>query len=313
MISTEAEEPISRRDKAGTRLFPVVRRAWLFSVVVHTVVLLIVVVLALHPGKVLAPRSQGESSQGESSQGEGSLLRASLVSRLPQQRLERAPAVVSTSQQNVLAPGPVPNKQASAHQPKAEDHPVRPMVTPQTSRSKAATLPKVVTASPVVKTSSGHKHDGATASAPIDESAVANAMAPRQKAEGNLNQKSPAALSTAPMTGKPVAQDAQDSKVMAHSGEPLLVAARYAGTPQQADYPALARRLGQQGRVVVEVWLDAKGEQEKRLVVESSGHALLDRAALAAVARNAFLPYRQNGMAHPSRLRVPIEFKLLAR
>ena len=100
---------------------------------------------------------------------------------------------------------------------------------------------------------------------------------------------------------------------MAHSGEPLLVAARYAGTPQQADYPALARRLGQQGRVVVEVWLDAKGEQEKRLVVESSGHALLDRAALAAVARNAFLPYRQNGMAHPSRLRVPIEFKLLAR
>ncbi len=310
MISTEAEEPISRRDKAGTRGFPGVRRAWLFSVVVHIVVLLIVVVLALHPGKVLAPRSQGESSQGESSQGEGSLLRASLVSRLPQQRLERAPAVVSTSQQNVLAPGPVPNKQASAHQPKAEDHPVRPMVTPQTSRSKAATLPKVVTSSPVVKTSSGHKHDGATAIAPTAEPVVANAMAPRQKAEGNLNQKSPAALPTAPMTGKPVAQD---SKVMAHSGEPLLVAARYAGTPQQADYPALARRLGQQGRVVVEVWLDAKGEQEKRLVVESSGHALLDRAALAAVARNAFLPYRQNGMAHPSRLRVPIEFKLLAR
>lgn len=305
MISTEAEEPISRRDKAGTRVFPGVRRAWLFSVVVHIVVLLIVVVLALHPGKVLAPRSQGDSSQGE-----GSLLRASLVSRLPQQRLERAPALVSTSQQNVLAPGPVPNKQASAHQPKAEDHPVRPMVTPQTSRSKAATLPKVVTSSPVVKTSSGHKHDGATASAPTAVPVVANAMAPRQKAEGNLNQKSPAALSTAPMTGKPVAQD---SKVMAHSGEPLLVAARYAGTPQQADYPALARRLGQQGRVVVEVWLDAKGEQEKRLVVESSGHALLDRAALAAVARNAFLPYRQNGMAHPSRLRVPIEFKLLAR
>ena len=76
MISTEAEEPISRRDKAGTRGFPGVRRAWLFSVVVHIVVLLIVVVLALHPGKVLAPRSQGDSSQGE-----GSLLRASLVSR----------------------------------------------------------------------------------------------------------------------------------------------------------------------------------------------------------------------------------------
>ena len=309
MISTEAEEPISRRDKAGTRVFPGVRRAWLFSVVVHIVVLLIVVVLALHPGKVLAPRSQGDSSQGEGSL----LLRASLVSRLPQQRLERAPAVVSTSQQNVLAPVSVPDKQASAHQPKAEDHPVRSIVTPQTSRSKAATLPKVVTSSPVVKTSSGHKHDGATASAPTADPVVANAMAPRQKAEGNLNQKSPAASSTAPTTGKPVVQDAQDSKAMAHSGEPLLVAARYAGTPQQADYPALARRLGQQGRVVVEVWLDAKGEQEKRRVVESSGHALLDRAALAAVARNAFLPYSQNGMAQPSRLRVPIEFKLLAR
>ena len=100
---------------------------------------------------------------------------------------------------------------------------------------------------------------------------------------------------------------------MPHSGEPLLVAARYAGTPQPLEYPALARRLGQQGRVVVEVWLDAKGEQEKRLVVESSGHALLDKAALVAVARNSFLPYSQNGRALPSRLRVPIEFKLLAR
>ena len=56
MISTEAEEPISRRDKAGTRVFPGVRRAWLFSVVVHIVVLLIVVVLALHPGKVFPVR-----------------------------------------------------------------------------------------------------------------------------------------------------------------------------------------------------------------------------------------------------------------
>ena len=308
MISTEAEEPISRRDKAGTRGFPGVRRAWLCSVVVHTVVLLIVVVLALHPGKVLAPRSQDDSNQGESA-----LLRASLVSRLPQQRLERAPAVVSISQQNVPAPVSVPDKQASAHQLKADDHPVAPIIPPRPARSKAATLPTAVTTPSVVKTSSGHKHDGATASAPIDESAVANAMAPRQKAEGDLNQKSPPASSTAPATGKPVVQDAQDSKAMAHSGEPLLVAARYAGTPQQADYPALARRLGQQGRVVVEVWLDAKGEQEKRRVVESSGHALLDRAALAAVARNAFLPYSQNGMAQPSRLRVPIEFKLLAR
>jgi len=48
-------------------------------------------------------------------------------------------------------------------------------------------------------------------------------------------------------------------------------------------YPALARRLGESGRVVLRVELDEAGRVVAARVETSSGHARLDEAALAAV------------------------------
>ncbi|AYC31682.1 energy transducer TonB [Pseudomonas cavernae] len=82
--------------------------------------------------------------------------------------------------------------------------------------------------------------------------------------------------------------------------------------PQQPSYPAQARRRNQQGVVLVEVRLDARGEQRELRLLRSSGVDSLDRAALTAVAGWRFHPQSQNGQAVPSRVQIPIQFALTA-
>ena len=93
-------------------------------------------------------------------------------------------------------------------------------------------------------------------------------------------------------------------------GGPVITQARYRQTPVPAEYPPLARRRGIEGRVLVQVWLDGRGEQLKREIIESSGSALLDQAALRSVSRNQFLPHTLNGVGHAARLRLPVIFRL---
>ena len=93
-------------------------------------------------------------------------------------------------------------------------------------------------------------------------------------------------------------------------GGPVITQARYRHPPVPVEYPPLARRRGIEGRVLVLVWLDEQGEQLKRQIIESSGSALLDQAALRSVARNQFLPHTLNGVGHAARLRLPVIFRL---
>jgi protein TonB len=63
----------------------------------------------------------------------------------------------------------------------------------------------------------------------------------------------------------------------------------------------------------VEVRLDAEGRQREVKLMQSSGFASLDRAALEAVAQWKFQPEVQAGRALPSRVRIPIDFALHTR
>lgn len=93
--------------------------------------------------------------------------------------------------------------------------------------------------------------------------------------------------------------------------EPVLVEVpAFASPPGPPVYPALARQRRQQGTVVVEVRLGEGGEQLQHRLLQSSGVAALDQAALAAVQSWEFLPYRENGRARTSRVRLPIRFAL---
>lgn len=75
-------------------------------------------------------------------------------------------------------------------------------------------------------------------------------------------------------------------------------------------YPPLALRQRQQGRVLLDVLVDADGRVQRIEIARSSGHAELDAAARDAVQRARFKPVLRDGIAQPAWGVVPIEFRL---
>ncbi|MDR0588047.1 MAG: TonB family protein [Burkholderiales bacterium] len=59
------------------------------------------------------------------------------------------------------------------------------------------------------------------------------------------------------------------------------------------DYPTLSKRLGEQGRVVLRVFVDAFGRAGKIEIKQTSGYARLDESARLAVIRWRFVPARE--------------------
>lgn len=75
-------------------------------------------------------------------------------------------------------------------------------------------------------------------------------------------------------------------------------------------YPALARRMGEQGKVVLRVLVNAAGAAERVELRASSGSARLDTTALDTVRHWRFVPARQGAEAVPAWVLVPISFSL---
>jgi periplasmic protein TonB len=75
-------------------------------------------------------------------------------------------------------------------------------------------------------------------------------------------------------------------------------------------YPAIARRTGEQGRVLLRVLVSAAGTAESVEVRASSGSPRLDHAALETVRRWRFVPARQGGETVAAWVLVPISFTL---
>jgi len=76
------------------------------------------------------------------------------------------------------------------------------------------------------------------------------------------------------------------------------------------EYPPLARRRQLEGTVVLEVLVSAEGKVSGLAVHESSGHALLDEAALKAVKGWRFEPGRRGGAPVAMPVLVPVRFGL---
>lgn len=84
--------------------------------------------------------------------------------------------------------------------------------------------------------------------------------------------------------------------------------ARYRGTPTQPPYPRLAVRLGQEGTTRLVVEINPQGEVVAISLHKSSGFAVLDKAAIAAVQEWKFIP--PIGVTGTSKALVPVRFKL---
>ncbi|MBV5317855.1 MAG: energy transducer TonB [Desulfobulbaceae bacterium] len=89
----------------------------------------------------------------------------------------------------------------------------------------------------------------------------------------------------------------------------VLARPRYRENPSP-PYPEPARRRQLEGTVVLEVLVSTQGQVSELLVSTSSGHRLLDEAALQAVKGWRFEPGQRGGVAMAMNILVPVRFDL---
>ncbi len=85
--------------------------------------------------------------------------------------------------------------------------------------------------------------------------------------------------------------------------------ADYLNNPKPG-YPSISRRLGEEGVVMLRVYVSAQGTPDQIQLLKSSGFARLDQAAQEAVARWRFIPARQGKIATAAWVQVPVSFQL---
>src|SRR5574337_12089 len=130
----------------------------------------------------------------------------------------------------------------------------------------------------------------------------------------------PAQASVAPPSEAPQRSAATASPAPAtpSAGTDRSEAARV--TPPRSDasalnnpappYPRLARSLGQEGRVLLDVYILADGSVGQIRLHHSSGYPLLDQAAIAAVRGWHYIPAKRGGVPIPYWYLQPIDFEL---
>lgn len=85
--------------------------------------------------------------------------------------------------------------------------------------------------------------------------------------------------------------------------------AAYLNNPKPS-YPALSRRLGEQGKVLVRVLIGVDGKAEQVEIRRSSGYDRLDQSALATVRSWRYVPGKRNGIPEAMWFEVPIVYVL---
>ena len=117
----------------------------------------------------------------------------------------------------------------------------------------------------------------------------------------------------APRTIAPAAEAPAQVAVVpeARAREPDYVA-RYLHNPPP-QYPWQARRMGIEGRVVLHVEILQSGGAGRIEIRQSSGHDMLDQAAITAVTGWRFAPARISGAPITAWADVPISFRLTDR
>ena len=85
--------------------------------------------------------------------------------------------------------------------------------------------------------------------------------------------------------------------------------ADYLSNPKPT-YPAMSKRLSEQGKVVVKVLIGADGLPQKSELRQSSGFDRLDDAALATAMKWRYVPGKRDGIAEAMWFNVPIIFRL---
>ena len=91
--------------------------------------------------------------------------------------------------------------------------------------------------------------------------------------------------------------------------KPAVFDAAYLNNPAPV-YPALSHRLEEQGTVVLRAFVSVDGKAEKVELKESSGHEMLDAAALETVKKWRFIAAKNGDKLVASWVQVPVKFSL---
>lgn len=131
--------------------------------------------------------------------------------------------------------------------------------------------------------------------------------APRVQATASVQPPAPPVDDRTAQTPKSV--PAQHPILQPALQEPAYVM----GSPQnpEPDYPFVARKFEWEGVVRISVDVSASGQPQQVEVLHSSGHSVLDQTALETIRDQwLFQPARQNGIAVPAKVVVPVQFVL---
>jgi len=76
------------------------------------------------------------------------------------------------------------------------------------------------------------------------------------------------------------------------------------------SYPLIARKNGFEGKVLIEVQISQQGKIKTILLKKSSGHSVLDHAAMEGVKNWKFEPAKRMGLSVDGAVTIPLIFKL---
>lgn len=111
------------------------------------------------------------------------------------------------------------------------------------------------------------------------------------------------------IAAEPAKAPAKAEPVIEEKIEPPKFGVSYLNNPAP-DYPALSRRQGEEGRVLMKVLVSAEGAAEDVQIEQSSGSDRLDNAAVSAVKRWRFIPAKKNNQQLSAYVLVPMKFSL---
>ncbi len=148
--------------------------------------------------------------------------------------------------------------------------------------------------------------------APLATPAIAPAMPlpPIPVAVENTITPPPAAAAPAERVAATPAPVSAPAAPAAVSAPRLLTSGvEYVQAPQLV-YPATSKRLNEQGKVVLRVLVNEKGQPSQVTVQTSSGFPRLDEAGRLATLRAVFKPHIEDGRAVAVYVDVPLNFQL---
>ncbi len=187
-----------------------------------------------------------------------------------------------------------------------------PMPSKPQPRSFEGKRPRAVFSSPLPRPAKNHAHKpSATPHAPASGSVPAKMpRIPGDRVEGLQDPSLQSGGGTNAPTASVSKEAGKPALKKSEPSPPLVEAVPVHRENPPPSYPRLARRRGYEGTVVLEVLVTEDGRVGALDVARSSGHGMLDKAAVHAVKGWRFKPGRKGDRPVSMRVHIPVRFRL---